>query len=457
MAILNEYNSLIRENFNISDAKTRKTIIALEDAEQTQLLAALSSALYDKIVKKVDKIDFGSIPRSRGDITKVEGFENTMECLNIIRRLVVEYKEDTVIVDNVLSAVENVKSRKGIFVKAYSLNMEFPMVFYNLITMAIEQSVSFLIATCIQYIKDPASQTMNLALDKVSYNNSRDNMLYEQLADFNKSCLGKEFDDVLENIMKGRKFQESFEYNCGDSRDYECHDKEFEYHHGHHHDDRHNFKNDEFEYRHGHRHDCEDIENRHGYRHDDRQECGPEDGQNCPVMDRMPQDYEQIPINGSAEEEVPVPVEEFTISTIATIAAGVGIGAVALSLGLKGLRFLIKALIPIIRNTTYFFINSRVKLSDALAVQAQLIEANAYNLQYSTNSTLDEDNKKKVVEKQLKIAEKLKNWSNKISIDSNKAKKQAAVMVADDSKQKTIDDIKDQLPPDIVDKSGDLF
>ena len=414
MAILNEYNELIRENFDISDTKTRKTIIALEDAEQTQLLAALSSALYDKIVKKVDKIDFGSIPRSRGDITKVDGFENTMECLNIIRRLVIEYKGNTDIVDNVLTAVDNIRKRKGMFMKAYALNIEFPMVFYNLIVMAIEQSVSFLISTCIQYIKDPASQTMALALDKVSYNNSRDNMLYEQLIDFNKSAMGKEFDDVIENIIKNGKLNEGIEYNnstcCPKCGNCNC--------------------------------TCEPD---------------PTDGENYPVG-KMPEVDEPIPIHGSTDYDNNGPIAEFGVGT------AVGIGAVAIaaapaviSIGLKGLRFLIKALIPIVRNTVYFFINSRVKLSESLEIQAQLIEANAYNLQYSTNSNLDDEKKKKVVNRQLKIAEKLKYWGNKISIDNKKAKKQASDMVADDTKQKTIDDIKDQLPPDILDKSNDLF
>ena len=130
--ILNEYNQIIREFFDISDTGTRKCIIALEDAQQSQLLMALSSALYDKIVEKVDKIDFGTIPQSRGDITKVDGFDNTVECLNIIRKMVVEYKEDTTIVDTVLTAIDNVKKYKTIFMKAYSLGVELPMVIHHI-------------------------------------------------------------------------------------------------------------------------------------------------------------------------------------------------------------------------------------------------------------------------------------------------------------------------------------
>ena len=139
--MMNEFDQIIREHFDASDTKTRKLIVSLEDAEQTQLLSALSSALYDKIVHNVDKIDFGSIPRSRGDITKVDGYDNTMECLNIMRRLVMEYKQNPQIVDTVITAQENIRNRKGIFMKAFATNADFPMVLYNLIVLSIEQYV----------------------------------------------------------------------------------------------------------------------------------------------------------------------------------------------------------------------------------------------------------------------------------------------------------------------------
>lgn len=430
MAVLNEYNELIREYFDISDKKTRKILVTLEDAEQNQVLAALSTALYDKIVEKVDDIDFGTIPRSRGDITKVEGFENSVECLKIIRNIVLEYKENPKIVDDVLSAIENVKTRKSIFMKAFALNVEFPMVIYNLIVMSIEQSISFLISVCIQYIKDPASQTLVSALDKVAYNNTRDNMLFEQLSNFNNACMTKEFNDSLNRIIKnGGKISEMVEeYNKSEKI----------------------YNNDSTD-------KCSSP-----FLNTDQVVC--KDCGNLPcTCGKIPED--QVPINGSADEvDEPVytePVSEVLGTISGIIAAGKAIaiaGTVltAASFGLKGIRYILKVIIPIIRNITYFFINSRVKLSDTLAIQAQFIEANAYKLQYSTTTNMDDNKKKKVVQKQLKIAEKLKNWSNKISIDNKTAQVNATKMIEDDSKQKTIDDLEDQLPPDVTDK-GDLF
>ena len=40
------------------------------------------------IVAKVSDIDFGTIPRSRGDITKIENYSQLMECIDILRGVI---------------------------------------------------------------------------------------------------------------------------------------------------------------------------------------------------------------------------------------------------------------------------------------------------------------------------------------------------------------------------------
>lgn len=400
--IMSEYDQIIREHFNISDDRTRKYIVSLkEDAEQTQLLAALSSALYDKIVKNVDKIDFGSIPRSRGDITKVDGYENTMECLNIMRRLVLEYRENPIVVDTVLAAAENIKSRKGIFMKAFSLNSEFPTVLYNLIVLSIEQCVSFLISVCIQYIKDPATQSMSSALDKVAYNNTRDNLLYEQLSDFNKACMGSTMNDLLDKVIKnGGKLNEDVELaTWGDPLAKST-----------------------------------NINVTIVPQEDPNNQVDVEKDIGMKPMDRMPEADEQLPIHGCGDQPSANngAVNEFGIAT------GIAIGATALIgtwLSFKLLRYLVKVLIPTMRKITYYMISIRVKLSDCISVQADFIQANAYKLQYSTTSDLSEEKKKKVIEKQLRIAEKMKAIANKFAIENKKAEKSANQMASEDEKE----------------------
>ena len=416
-----EYNKIIREHFDISDDATRKCIVALEDGEETQLLSALSSALYDKIVEKVDQIDFGTIPISRGDITKVDGFENTIDCLNIIRSIVMEYKQDPAIVDIVLTAIENIKARKGTFAKAYSLNVEFPMVLYNLITLAIENSVSFLIAVCIQYIKDPDTQTTEAALDKVAYNNTKDNLLFTQLNNFNKACATGDIDVALKEVMKnGGKISESL-YNNEDPTD------------------------------------AGTIE----YGNPICPKCGSNpcvcklnspfqtfdnEEDNCPDCE---EDHTELPPADSiaSNEE---PVSEFGIGTAIGITGAI---AGAGFLGLKAAKALVSIIIPALRSIAYFFVNSVVKFSDCLAVQSQFIEANAYKLQFSDNSKLDDKKKAKVVQKQLKVAKALKSIANKFAINDKTATKKAKDLQKREEKQLKIEDIKDELPSDIYAKS----
>lgn len=420
MTYMEQFNSIVRENFDISDTPTRKCIIVLEDAEQSQLIAALSSALYDKIVEKVDKIDFGTIPRSRGDITKVDGFENTVECLRIMREMVVEYHENPEIVDSILSAIENIKERKATFMKAYALNIELPMVLYNLMVMSIEQSVSFLISVCIQYIKDPASNGMNAALDKVAYNNSRDNLLYEQITKFNESCNSGELDKFLVDVMKnGAKVAE-----CADV-DYST----------------------------------PTVATQSPFQEFPEEKSEEEINPPIPEPGENPIDVQaQNPTPEQPEIIVPSdePVQELAGTTAAIITAAPKIAAViggAGALALTTYGFIIKVLIPLLRSVTYYCYYSKVKLSDCLATQAQLIEANAYKLQYSGTTGLDYKQKEKTIAKQMKLAERLKKWSEKFTIDSKKAKKQAMKLAKSEEKKLKIEDLKDDLPADVYGKS----
>lgn len=424
--ILNEYNEIIRENFDISDSGTRKFIISLDEAEQNQVLSTLASALYDKIVQKADQIDFGTIPKSRGDITKVDGFENTMECLNIMRRLVLEYHEDPKIVDHVLGAIENVRTRRGLFVKGFSLNVELPMVLYNLITMAIEQSVSFLIAVCIQYIKDPETEDIKTALDKVAYKNAKDNLLYQQLELFNTSCGTKELDKMLDTVIKrGGRVSESVENEIEDTgggvntiiinvgkdagaklKPGKCGSPFKKY------DDEEDEKKDGEE-------DCPEKE--------------------VPIHGRYDDSYDAEPNQEPIEEVVGIGIALSAFLASLSKAGLIAVAVPAIAGGvfaLKEIRFLFKVIIPFMRNIVYYCIHSVTKVSDYFAIQAQFIEANAYKLKYSTNSNLSDEKKEKVVKKQLKWAERFRALANKIAISDKKARVETDKDIKEDENNK---------------------
>ena len=202
MNIYYEFDRLMREHMDITDRETRKSIIGLEEADQSKVLVSLTSKLYDKIVTKVDDIDFGTIPSSRGDITKVENYESMMECVDIIYSILKQYNQNTEPVDTILTAVNNIKVRKDLFMKAFSMNVELPMVFYNTMVLSIISSISFLIAVSIEFIKNPGDDSFTVSLDKVAYTKTSQNLLLDNLRKFNIACNKGELDRSLNECMK---------------------------------------------------------------------------------------------------------------------------------------------------------------------------------------------------------------------------------------------------------------
>ena len=216
--VCTEFESVVREYMNFSDRLTLQAISEANDSpkDQSQILTALTSRLYDLIVAKADKIDYSTISKSKGDITKIQNYDQLVECVTLIRQIVVEYKQNTRAIDTVSTAIENVKSRTTEFKKAFAIGSPIPIMLYNNIVMNIVNSVSFMIATCIEYIKSPTANTFNIALDTVAYNRSMQNLMYKNLESFNIGCQSPDFDATLKVCLAKRIVKEFAEQNEDD-------------------------------------------------------------------------------------------------------------------------------------------------------------------------------------------------------------------------------------------------
>ena len=404
-----DIDQVLRENFDISDKATRKYLASLDEDDKSAVATALASALYDKIIKRVDDIDFGTIPKSMGDITKVDGYQNTVECLDIIKKLVLEYKESPEVVDTVINAVENVKAKKALFMKGFATKTNLITTTYNLIVLAIEHSVSFLISVCIEYIKNSDTKTIDMALDKTAYNNAHDNLLFEQLISFNSSCGSGELDSCFTELFTAKTVKEDGEVYIS-SEDPRTAPQIIDRS-----DDNSGLFSGEFDYN-------EPTNIEPIIPENDDSKVTSEDVDESGEKDNGEIDYDFSEDETKPAFETPVVTNEFAFTTAAVLG-----GAAAIVLGgkyiLRGAVYLIKVLIPKLRHLSYFFIHTRVKISDSLAIQAQMIELNAYRLKSDDDSDIDENKRQKIAAKQLKTAEKLKKWSNKFAIDNKTAEK----------------------------------
>ena len=189
-------------HFDLTDKKTRQAILAMNEADQNSVLTALTSKLYDNIVAKVDDIDYGEIPSTKGDVTKLSNYAKLKECIDLLRNILREYKQDTAPIDTVALALANIESRKDMFGRAFRMDVELPIIMYNNMVLAVINGVSYMIATCIEFIKTPNKDTFQISLNKVAFAKTKSNLMYNNLKRFNKCCEKRDFDKSMDHIIK---------------------------------------------------------------------------------------------------------------------------------------------------------------------------------------------------------------------------------------------------------------
>lgn len=204
-----EFNKGINEYMDLTDRETRRTLLAMNEVGQSTLLTSLTSKLYDNIVKKVDEIDYGDIPNTKGDITKLDNYDQIVDCIELMRGILNEYHQDTKPIDEIALAVSNVSSRKDLFERGYRYKAELVMIMYCNIVLAIIGSISYMIATNVEFIKTPNQDSFELTLDKVAYAKSKDYVLYDSIRKFNSACKNESLDKAMENVLKNRVHREA--------------------------------------------------------------------------------------------------------------------------------------------------------------------------------------------------------------------------------------------------------
>ena len=200
-----QYNEFVKEYFDITDRETRKVLVTINEADQNQVMGSLATKLYDAIVKKVTDIDFGQIPQSRGDITKIPNYLDMVECLTTIRDMMVASKQSTQTPDIIFLSIENMKKYQKIWEKGYVLDNEMAIVFYNTIALSIVSAISLLTSATVEFIKNPQSDVIDLELARVANHKTKDNLLFKNLDKFNKACRKGDIEKIFNEVLKAQR------------------------------------------------------------------------------------------------------------------------------------------------------------------------------------------------------------------------------------------------------------
>ena len=196
-----EYMQIISESYDLSDYNTKKKLLFCNEAKRIDNLEHIVNNLYLHIKSNVSGIDFGTIPRSKGVVTRIDNYANILDCINSVHELVFTYKERTDIPDALSTALANIQQRERLFTKAFALNIEFPIMIYNMTVLAVVSSVSLLLSGTVEYVKN-GHDSFAVSFDKVGYAKSRDHVLYQYVTQFNRNCDNGTLDKLMNECIK---------------------------------------------------------------------------------------------------------------------------------------------------------------------------------------------------------------------------------------------------------------
>lgn len=200
-----EYTQIMNEYFDNTDSDTRKILLSINEEDQSKVLISLTSKLYESIVDRVDDIDFGEIPLTKGDITKLSNYDKMWQCIQTMRQLILEM-DKTIKTDNpintITTAINNIIDSTSLWKRAFTSNVEFPMVVYDTIVFSIINAVAYMVSMCIEFIKSPTDDSFQMSIDKSAMNKTKDHMLFDNLEKFNEAYRKGQVKSSMEYIMK---------------------------------------------------------------------------------------------------------------------------------------------------------------------------------------------------------------------------------------------------------------
>ena len=196
-----EYMQIVSETYDLSDYATKKNLLFCNEAKRIDNLEHIVGNLYMHIKSNVAGIDFGTIPKSKGVVTRIDNYANVLDCIDSVHELVYNYKERTDIPDALSTALANLQQRERVFTKAFALNIEFPIMIYNMTVLAVVSSVSLILSSTVEYVKN-GHDSFAVSFDKTGYTKSRDHVLYQYVTQFNRNCDNGTLDKLMNDCIK---------------------------------------------------------------------------------------------------------------------------------------------------------------------------------------------------------------------------------------------------------------
>lgn len=181
---------------NASGYSEKNEIYMLSEVEQAVVNDKMVGNIYQSAIKKRD-IDFDSIPNTKGDIQKFQGYDNIIGTLSVVRELSKKFGIKIDELSIVEDAVSNLRSHRPVFERGFGLDVDFLKLYYNTLVYACVESTSLILSSYVNYVKTVNNYDFQMKKGKGIYGN----ICLESLRSFNNSVKNGEFSKFANNLI----------------------------------------------------------------------------------------------------------------------------------------------------------------------------------------------------------------------------------------------------------------
>lgn len=219
MVNLLDLSTVFKEACSFCDWDDRETLAALRtinESEQRSISYAVAEKLYDNVAgkAKLANLDFTEITKTKGDITKLDGFDELNETIKLLDNAQGKLHLKGKAINVVATAMKNLIDKRNIFKSAFRTGNSILMDTYKFGAMAVIASTSLITISLTDYfIKPDHSGTISISIVGVhlSKQDTREYTLLDQnpliinLEKFNKMCETNGLEEVEKALAKVKR------------------------------------------------------------------------------------------------------------------------------------------------------------------------------------------------------------------------------------------------------------
>lgn len=182
----------------------KKVRLMLEDEESPQTKEVITM-LYDSVIEK-GHIDFGDIPKSKGNIKSYSGYKNLVEIIGILERMSVSSKtyadleKYVKILDTAMSNLEHFAPE---YQQGFSAKIDMVMIEYNSFVYTLIEATTSMLYQFTDFLKTPSTDILTVSLKDTKY---RADVFYiDQLKKYNAVCASGKYKIYLKTMINQGK------------------------------------------------------------------------------------------------------------------------------------------------------------------------------------------------------------------------------------------------------------